>query len=212
MKVAVGSQLRRANACHRLRLSRAVPPLMCLMTGAAWGLEAEPVALAQAELEAAGRPRAQMEVSATTFNRLDNFDGSPSSTRIGLTWLPPRRSALGLALGVNNPGGSASRAPASPTGSASPSLDLGLHWRHTLGSEDRVDVTAWRRMTPMDAASLVQSREPSYGARFELRLRPVSRTGLVAERGFVGFQMEGGGRITIRRSGGKPMVYYRTKF
>jgi hypothetical protein len=97
-------------------------------------------------------------------------------------------------------------------GSASSSLDLGLHWRYTLGSEDRVDVTAWRRMTPIDAASLVQSREPSYGARVELRLNPVTRTGLVAERGFLGFQMEGGGRITIRRSGGKPMVYYRTKF
>jgi hypothetical protein len=202
MKVAVGSQLHRANACHRLALSRAVPPVMCLIAGAAWGLEAQPVALAQA----------QMEIFATTLSRLDNFDGSPASTRIGLTWLPPRRSALGLSLGVNNPGGSVSAVAASLAGSAAPSLDLGLHWRYTLGSEERVDVTAWRRMTPIDAASLVQSREPSYGARVELRLTPVTRTGLVAERGFLGFQMEGGGRITIRRSGGKPMVYYRTKF
>ena len=210
MKVAVGSQLRRSSACHGLRLSRAVPPLMCLLTGAAWGLEAQP--LAQAELVADGGPRMQMEISTTTLSREGNFDGSPASTRIGLTWLPPRRSAIGLSLGMNNPGGSVSPVPASLAGSGTPSLDLGLHWRYTMGSEDRVDVTAWRRMTPIDVYSLVQSREPSYGARVELRLTPVTRTGLVAERGFLGFQMEGGGRITIRRSGGKPMVYYRTKF
>lgn len=217
MKVAVGSQLRCANARpgHRLPHTAVLPviaPLMCLMAGAAWGLEAQPVAQAQAELVADGGPRAQMEISATTLSRLDNFDGSPASTRVGLTWLPPRRSALGLSLGVNNPVGSGSPVPASLAGNAAPSLDLGLHWRHTLGSEDRVDVTAWRRVTPIDVYSLVQSREPSYGARVELRLSPVTRTGLVAERGFLGFQMEGGGRITIRRSGGKPMVYYRTKF
>lgn len=212
MKVAVGSQSSRANACHGLRLSQAMPPLMCLVAGAAWGLEAEPVTLAQAELGARSGQRAQVEISATTLSRLDSFDGSPASTRIGLTWLPPRRSALGLSLGMNSPGGPASAVPASLAGNASPSLDLGLHWRYTLGSDDRVDITAWRRMTPTDAASLVQLREPSYGARVELRLSPVSRTGLVAERGFLGFQMEGGGRITIRRSGGRPMVYYRTKF
>ena len=36
--------------------------------------------------------------------------------------------------------------------------------------------------------------------------------GLVAERGFLGLQLESGARITVRRSGGKPMLYYRSKF
>jgi hypothetical protein len=34
----------------------------------------------------------------------------------------------------------------------------------------------------------------------------------VADRGFIGFQLESGARVTLRRSGGKPMIYYRTRF
>jgi hypothetical protein len=39
-----------------------------------------------------------------------------------------------------------------------------------------------------------------------------SRSAFVAEHGFVGLQLDGGARITLRRSGGRPMVYYRTRF
>ena len=44
------------------------------------------------------------------------------------------------------------------------------------------------------------------------RSGPCRSSGLVADRGFVGLQLESGARITVRRSGGKPMIYYRTKF
>ena len=38
------------------------------------------------------------------------------------------------------------------------------------------------------------------------------QSGFVAQRGFIGFQLESGSRITVRRSDGKPMLYYRSNF
>jgi hypothetical protein len=32
------------------------------------------------------------------------------------------------------------------------------------------------------------------------------------DRGFIGMQLEGGARITIKRKDGRPMVYYRSAF
>jgi hypothetical protein len=93
------------------------------------------------------------------------------------------------------------------------SLDVGLHWRYTMDTNYRIDVTAWRRAVAADAVSLIHLRDPGYGARVEMRIgRAPIGTGFVAERGFIGFQFESGARITLRRSGGKPMLYYRTKF
>jgi hypothetical protein len=93
------------------------------------------------------------------------------------------------------------------------SFDLGLHWRYTSFGNQRFDVSAWRRMNPVDAAGLIENRESSYGARVEMHLDSAPRSGLVAERGFLGLQLESGARITLRKGGGgKPMVYYRSTF
>jgi hypothetical protein len=148
----------------------------------------------------------QLEVSASSLPRFENVDGSNRASRVDLAWLPPRRSALGLSLGMTRV--DASGAPYA----AGASVDLGLHWRYTLDSNYRLDVTAWRRLMPPDALTLVQMRQPSYGARVEMQIRPVTKTGFVADRGFLGFQLESGARVTLRRSGGKPMIYYRTRF
>jgi hypothetical protein len=92
-------------------------------------------------------------------------------------------------------------------------VDLGLHWRYAYDSNYRFDVSAWRRLNPVDAASLIENRESSYGARVEMHLS-APRSGFVADHGFLGFQLESGARITLRKSsgGGKPMVYYRSNF
>jgi hypothetical protein len=74
------------------------------------------------------------------------------------------------------------------------------------------DVAAWRRLMPPDTLTLVQMRQPSYGARFEMQIGSTPTTGFVADRGFLGLQLESGARVTLRRSEGKPMVYYRTRF
>ena len=174
--------------------------------------EVPPAVLASSAAIPQERARAlQMEVSASTLPRFDNIDGSSRSSRIDMSWLPPRRSALGLSLGMSGMDGPAFAAGSSSAGSPS-NVDLGLHWRYTLDSQHRIDVKAWRRMPPGDAVDLVQSHQPTYGARVEMQLGSAPRTGFVADRGFLGLQLEGGARITVRRSAGRPMIYYRTRF
>lgn len=156
-------------------------------------------------------PNLVPEISATTLPRFDP-DVASHSTRLAMTWLPPGRSALGLSLGLTSRDGLGLGAPATLR-STGQSLDVGLHWRYTMDTHYRIDVTAWRRAVPADALSAIHLREPSYGARVEMRIgRPPPGTGFVAERGFIGLQLESGARISLRRSGGKPMLYYRARF
>ncbi len=172
---------------------------------------APPELMAQAfPLETEERSRNQLEVSTTSLPRFQNTDGATHSSQFELVWLPPSRSAFGLTVGLSSP--SSAGMPVD-FNRGSTSVNMGLRWRYTMTPNYRVDVSAWRRLVPADALSLVQVREPSYGARVEMRIGPAPiRSGFVADRGFLGFQLESGARITLRRSGGKPMVYYRTKF
>ena len=219
MNAVLVSPVSRSGNPARVRWPAAVPLLLCCAASSlAMELpddQRQPATMSLAPSESdASRERglSRMEVSASSLPRFDSADGSTHSSRLDLTWLPPRRSALGLAIGMTSLHGSMLPAAAAPFAGNSTSVDLGLHWRYTLESNERLDVMAWRRVVPPDALSLVQSREPSYGARVEMRIGPVLKTGFVADRGFLGFQLESGARITLRRSGGKPMVYYRTKF
>lgn len=156
--------------------------------------------------------RLQLEVSASSVPRFDNIDGSNRASRIGMIWLPPSQSALGLSVGMTTADGYGALYPPSAFAGTPSSVDLGVHWRYTIDGNHRVDVTAWRRLAPPDTLTLVEMHQPSYGARVEMQIRPVPKSGFVADRGFVGFQMESGARVTLRRSGGKPMIYYRSKF
>jgi hypothetical protein len=178
---------------------------LCLCGASAWAQEeATPATVAvQALLP---------EVSSTSLPRFEP-DGGTRTSRIDMTLLPPLRSALGLSLGMTAIDGLGLGFPAN-LGSIGQSLDVGLHWRYTPDGNYRIDVTAWRRVSPQDAASLIYLREPSaYGARVEMRIgRAPVEPGFVAQRGFIGFQLESGARITVRRSGGKPMLYYRSNF
>lgn len=212
--VASGSGLSNtvAGLCPRM----ATALLLGLAGSGACALESESAAsIAATSLVAALEelPRLQLEVSASSLPRFDATDGSNRASRIDMTWLPPRRSALGLSLGMTSVDGAAAAFyPAGSFAGATSSVDLGLRWRYTLDSNYRVDVTAWRRLVPPDALTLVQTRQPSYGARVEMQIRPVPKNGFVADRGFIGFQLESGARVTLRGSGGKPMIYYRTRF
>jgi hypothetical protein len=201
------------NAMGPGRLRRATLMLLSFCGSCAFALDNESATLAaQSGAPPDERGRPQLEVSASSLPRFDNTDGSNRSTRIDMTWLPPRRSALGLSLGMGSVD-DAMLPGFGPRAGAGTSVDLGLHWRYTMDGQYRVDVTAWRRMMPPDALTLIQAREPSYGARVEMRItRSPPRNGLVAERGFIGLQLESGARVTLKRSGGKPMVYYRSKF
>jgi hypothetical protein len=154
--------------------------------------------------------RPTLEITTSSMPRLDIVDGATRDSRLNMTLLP-RRSGFGFSLGMTS-----AVAPTygslSPVMSASPLVDLGVHWRYTLDDNYRFDVTAYRRVSNTDAISLIQNRDPSYGARVEMRMGTVTSKGFVADRGFVGFQLESGARITVKRSRGGPMFYYRNTF
>jgi hypothetical protein len=210
MDAVAGHGIDRSVAVAGLRLALAAP-LSFVFALPAWaqsGGAANLVVTQASFADPTARMQPRMEISTRTLPRFDNTDGA---TRIDMSLLAPRRSALGLTLGMTSTDGR-SLSSARPFSGAAPSLDLGLHWRYTSGSSYRFDVSAWRRVSPVDAASLIQNRDLNYGARVEMHFASRPRSAFVADRGFLGFQLEGGGRITLRRSGGQPMIYYRTKF
>jgi hypothetical protein len=203
--------LGRSNAVARRGARIALLILLCVASFSAAALEDPSPRVSAPPTSSGPEPRAaaQMEITATSLPRFDNLDGTARSSRLDMVWLPARRSGLGLALGITNIAGpglpSMEQAPG-------PGLDLGFHWRYPLDRQYRIDVTAWRRMTPSDALDLEQAQRSTYGARVEMRLGSMPKSGFVADRGFLGLQLESGARITVRRKAGRPMFYYRTRF
>ena len=153
-----------------------------------------------------------IEISASNLPRFDNFDGgNRTQQRLDVALLSPGRAAFGVTMGLTG------LAPSrygfnggSTEGTAG--VSLGLQYRYIFDNNRRVDITAWHEMNrPKDALAMVESREAGYGARVEMQLSG-ARSPLVAERGFVGMQLDGGARITVKRSMGRPMLYYRNQF
>lgn len=173
---------------------------------------ASPCALAQSDEP---QPATALELSATALPRFDAVEGATGTPRLALNLLPPRRSAVGLSAVLNSPADPAPGAPRTGFTAAAPSsVDLGLLWRHTTEGDRQIDVSAWRRMAPaQDAiAQIHQQDQPLYGARVEMQLKPARVPGLVADAGFLGLQMQGGGRLMLRKKDGRPTVVYRVKF
>ncbi|HYF20002.1 MAG TPA: hypothetical protein VEA40_19200 [Ramlibacter sp.] len=116
----------------------------------------------------------------------------------------PRRPAARLSLTATTP---LHTFGAPPTG-----LDVGLQWRQPLANNQAVDITAWRRVNQQpDAMSLIEQREPLYGARVEMKIAP-RRSGFTTDYKFIGLQLESGAKIGLRRKDGRPTVYYRAQF
>lgn len=165
------------------------------------------VVVAQARTE----PAMRIEVNTSTLPRIDPQDNGFKGPRVDMT-LAPEKQGLGVVLGM---GGFGARVGVQPTALAAPgpSMDLGLRWRQLVQSK-QVDVTAWRRMSnDADAYTLIQqSQQPVYGARVEMKLDGGRKSGFTAASNFLGFQMESGARITVKRSDGRPMLYYRQSF
>ena len=177
-----------------------------------------PMLVALADLpaaRAAERGGPQLEISTTSLPRFDNVDNGNRTSRVDMTtWMAPRRSALGLSLGMTGPDSNVPAFSSPNRTSGAPALDLGVKWRYTLDGNYRLDVTAYRRIMPPDALTMIETRDATqYGARVEMALgSSLPRSGFVADKGFLGLQLESGARVTLKRSGGKPMMYYRSKF
>ena len=163
------------------------------------------VLLAEAAPE---QPAVRLEIRTSTLPRLDAQEAGFQAPRVDVSLSPARGNGLAPVLGMSTASLAQPGQPAQRTG-----LDVGLRWSHALHSLRQIDVTAWRRMNvPDDAYSLAHRAQPVYGARFELNMAPVRKPGFAFDTGFVGMQLQGGGRITIKRRNGGPMVYYRTTF
>ena len=205
-------------ACHRVAVSdrvRSHAVFLLALALAAGRAAAEEIAVAAPEqilTAQAGMSKPLIELSSSEVPRFD--DASIHTSRTKLTLFPAGRSLVGLSVGVTSSAGPPSIVlpPYTPGG---PMFDLGLHWRHEMDGNYRLDVTAWRRVGNVDAMSLIQSRDPNFGARVEMGFasgRQGPRAGFVADRGFIGVQLDGGARVTVKRSGGRPMLYYRNTF
>lgn len=201
------------------------------LCGAAWSAETDDEPFAQAALNtisAEGNP-ARLELNTHVPPRLDNPDGPFSTTRLDITGWPRQdagaRSAIGLSLGLNLPRGTVPDSrpgaaqearlgqSAAPDARYQQSVDLGVRWRSSLDSSRRIDVSAWRRVTPApDAISLINSAQPDiYGTRVEMQFT-ARKSALVPELGAIGMQLSSGAKLSLRTRHGKPMLYYRARF
>lgn len=179
--------------------------------GPTWGQDAAPppaeVLLAQARTE---QPPLRVRVDASALPRLDAPDAGFQAPRVDVSLFPARAGGMGAVVGVS---GFSGQQPAPGLAPQRSNVDVGLRFSHRLASQNRIDVTAWRRMTgPDDAYSLIQAQAPVYGARVEMNLKSARPAVLGFDRGLLGFQLESGARISIKRKDGRPMVYYRTTF
>lgn len=183
---------------------------MLVTSPVAWAQDASlaPGEAVAAEARAEAPLRVQVQTSA--LPRLESHDSGFQAPRVDVSLFPANSRGVGAVVGMS---GFSARQPL-PLGLAPtpPSLDFGVRWSHKLQSQNQIDITAWRRMnTADDAYSLIQARQPVYGARVEMNLK--SSTGILAlDRGFVGMQLQSGARISIKRKNGGPMLYYRTTF
>ena len=158
----------------------------------------------------------QLAVTTSPVPTLDAPDGSPKRMRVDLTgWThSPEVAGLGLSLQSSVAQPSHVLIPLAP-GAASTDMDLALRWRSAPWSGNRrVDVAAWRRVTP-DAAELARTgdSQAQYGARVEMQFSSIRASRkLVPELGAIGFQFDGGAKLSLRAKSGKPMLYYRSSF
>jgi hypothetical protein len=102
--------------------------------------------------------------------------------------------------------------PLNTFGSTAAGIDVGLQWRQPLPNNQVIDITAWRRVHQQpDALTLIEQREPLYGARVEMKIAP-RRSGFTTDYKFIGLQLDSGAKIGLRRKDGRPTIYYRAQF
>ena len=196
LRTAMGVVLALCAACPALRAQDGAPASAEML-------------VAQAQFDSSVR----VQVQTSALPRLEAQDSGFQAPRIDVSLFPGARSSgLGALVGMS--GFTVRQTPQAPgLQAARPSIDLGLHWTQRVQTQ-QVDIMAWRRMgdDDDDAYSLATSRQPVYGARVEMNLSAGRKSGLAADLGFVGLQMESGARISIKRRNGGPMVYYRSSF
>jgi uncharacterized protein (DUF736 family) len=192
---------------RRIPMGRCLAAAVACVLGPAWALDATLLPPERGQ----GKP-IHLELNASILPRLESHDSGFQAPRVDVSLLPAGGAGLGVAVGMRGFSPRPSMVPSGSTASR-PRVDFGLTWRHAGAGERQIDVTAWKRMSSEeDAYTLVQMRDPVYGARLEMKLSPARKAGFNVERGFIGVQLESGARISVKRKDGRPMVYYRSAF
>lgn len=157
------------------------------------------------------QPQVRVRVQASTLPRLDTPDSGFQGPRVDMTLYPAHSHGLGAVVGMSSftPRPEAGLQPYGLQPNR-PSVDLGLRFSPRVQNQ-QIDIMAWRRMSAEDDAYSLVQRQPVYGARVEMNLSG-SKSSFGFVRGFLGLQLEGGARISVKRKNGGPMVYYRTTF
>jgi hypothetical protein len=169
----------------------------------AWAQEAGQTPAEMAAADARTEAPVRVQVQASSLPRLEAQDSGFQAPRVDVSLFPARAFGVGAVLGMSGFSGRQMPLGLAPM---RPSVDLGVRW-----NRDHIDITAWRRMTTNDDAySLIQARQPVYGARVEMNLK--ASNGILGLDRAIGLQLESGARISIKRKNGGPMVYYRTTF
>ncbi|MBE7940194.1 MULTISPECIES: hypothetical protein [Ramlibacter] len=124
--------------------------------------------------------------------------------------LPPQ--ALGLRRG---PAGPAARTRAALALAAFAwACGLPAHAAEAV-PRDTPPAGAWQRVQrgPASAIALIHARDAVLAKAVQERpAQALPQAGFVADHGGIAWQLEGGGRITVRRQHGKPMLFFRREF
>jgi hypothetical protein len=176
----------------------------CVACPMAWAQDAGQTPAEMMVAEARAEAPLRVQVQASSLPRLEAQDSGFQAPRVDVSLFPAKAHGMGAVFGMS--GFNPTQPAVLGFAPLRPSVDLGLRW-----NRNQIDITAWRRMNSADDAySLIQAKQPLYGARVEMNLK--SSSVLAFDRGFIGLQLESGGRISVKRKNGGTMLYYRTAF
>ena len=118
-------------------------------------------------------------------------------------WAPAGRGSWGMALGASREGGNS---PVQP--------EVGVRWRSRLEGNQRLDLSAWRRLnTKLGEAGPGLEEDPvTLRTRIELQFIAPRGSASLSELGAVGLQLGSDSKLSMRIRRGGPMVYYRMQF
>lgn len=117
-------------------------------------------------------------------------------------WAALGNSAWGMSLGASRDG----HAPLRP--------EVGVRWRSRLEGNQRLDLSAWRRVPVNASADTLPAPQDEVVLQTRIELQftaPRSSTSL-NELGALGVQLGSDSKLSMRIRRGGPMVYYRMRF
>ncbi len=117
-------------------------------------------------------------------------------------WAAMGDSAWGMSLGASRDGSN----PLRP--------EVGVRWRSRLEGNQRLDLSAWRRLAATGTADSPPATQDEVvlQTRIELQFTNPRSSASLGELGALGLQLGSDSKLSMRIRRGGPMVYYRMQF